>query len=141
MKLVGGLLDFHDKIQIESLDHRLTRNKVVTSNISNAETPGFRAIGYGFEDQLQALAGRDEPFPMKATHDRHFKNEHVLEDGTLQPDVFVRPTESISEDGNTVDMDMEMASLTENQTMYRATIDLLNKKLGIIRYAISNGGR
>lgn len=141
MKIVGGLFTSDDKVQIESLNHRLTRNKVVTSNITNAETPGYRAIGYSFEEQLQALAGKDEPFPMRTTHDRHFRSSHLLEDGTVESDVFVRPTESVSEDGNTVDMDGEMADLAENQTLYRATIDLINRKLGTIRYAISNGGR
>jgi flagellar basal-body rod protein FlgB len=62
-------------------------------------------------------------------------------DGTFQPEVFVRPTESVGQDGNTVDVDSEMAELAENQIMYRATVELINKKLGTLKYAISNGGQ
>ena len=120
-KFVTGIFDFHDKLQMDSLNHRLARNKVITGNVANAETPGFRAIGYSFEEQLASLVHRDDPMTMKTTNPKHFRNEDVLEDGTLKPDVFVRPSESITEDGNTVDMDQEMAKMSENNLLYQAT--------------------
>ena len=141
MSLITGVFDFHDRLQMDSLNHRTVRNKVITGNVANAETPGYRAVGYNFEEQLESLVHRDSPISMKTTHPKHFRNEHVLEDGSLKPDVYVRPSESISEDGNTVDMDHEMARLTENNLLYRATVDLINKKIGTIKYAITNGGR
>lgn len=140
-KFVTGIFSFHDKLQMDSLNHRTVRNKVISGNVANAETPGFRAIGYNFEEQLAAIAHPDDPISMKRTHEKHFRNEHVLEDGSMNPDVFVRPTESISEDGNTVDMDHEMALMAENNLLYRATIDLINRKIGTVKYAITNGGR
>ena len=50
--LVGGVLNFSDAVKIESLNQRLLRQKSITANIANAETPGYRAIGYEFEKQL-----------------------------------------------------------------------------------------
>ena len=140
-QLLGGIFNFSDAVKIESLNQRLTRQNVITGNIANSETPGFRAIGYDFEDQLQAVAGGGDPFPMKANHDKHFLNGHTEADGTILPDVFVRPTESVGQDGNTVDVDFEMSKLSENQILYRATVELINKKLAKLRYAISSGGR
>lgn len=139
--LIGGVFNFSDRLQMESLNQRLTRGQVITGNIANAETPGFRALGYDFEEQLQSIAGEDDPFPMATSSDKHFKSDHVLEDGTITPDVFMRPTESVGQDGNTVDVDEEMARLAENQIMYRATVETLNRKIGILKYAINNGGR
>ena len=137
--LVGGIFSFADRVKMESLNQRLTRNKVVTGNIANAETPGFRALGYDFEKQLQAIADDSQPFPMKATDPKHYISNHVRSDGTMEPDVHIRPTESVSHDGNTVDVDGEMSKLAKNQILYRATVDLLNRKVGIIRYAITGG--
>jgi len=138
---VGGIFNFSDKLQMESLNQRLTRNKVITGNIANSETPGYRALGYDFEDQLQALSGIDQPFSMKTSNDKHFRDSNTQADGSIQPDVYVRPQESITEDGNTVDVDQEMAQLAQNQILYRAASELISRKIGILRYAISTGGR
>ena len=55
------------------------------------------------------------------------------------PEVFVRPTESVGQDGNTVDVDEEMGRLAQNQIMYRSAVELLNRKIGTLKYAISAG--
>jgi len=139
--LVGGIFNFSDAVKMEALNQRLTRHKVVSGNIANAETPGFRALGYDFEEQLQAVTGGGDPFPMRVSHGKHYLNGHTEADGTILPDVYVRPTESVGQDGNTVDVDQEMGDLAQNQILYRATVELVNKKIGNLRYAISAGGR
>ena len=78
---------------------------------------------------------------MRVSDPRHYMNAHTEADGSILPDVYVRPTESVGQDGNTVDIDQEMAKLAQNQILYRATVELMNKKLGTLRYAISTGGR
>ncbi len=35
----------------------------------------------------------------------------------------------------------EMATLQENSILYKAALQLINKKLGSIRYAVTDGGR
>lgn len=137
---IGGLFTAADRVQFQSLDHRLKRSNVINSNIANAETPGFRAIGYEFEEQLQEASGSDNKLKMNVSDPRHLLSSHVKADGTIKPDVFVRPTESVGEDGNTVDIDAEMAKMAENQILYRAAVETINRKVGMLRYAI-NGGR
>jgi flagellar basal-body rod protein FlgB len=68
------------------------------------------------------------------------RNNFTQTDGTIKPDVYVRPTESVDEDGNTVDMDTEMAQLAQNQILFKTAVETLNRKIGTLRYAI-NGGR
>ncbi|MEZ4742021.1 MAG: flagellar basal body rod protein FlgB [Bdellovibrionota bacterium] len=108
--------------------------------MANSETPGYRAIGYDFEKQLQAVSGASDTLTMKTSSPRHFRQDLARADGSIIPDVYVRPTESISEDGNTVDVDQEMAKLAENEILYRTAVETINRKIGMIRYAI-NGGR
>lgn len=139
--LVGGILNFSDAVKIESLNQRLLRQKSITANIANAETPGYRAIGYEFEEQLQAVADGGDSFQMKASSPKHYVNGHTSADGEITPEVFVRPTESVGQDGNTVDVDEEMGRLAQNQIMYRSAVELLNRKIGTLKYAISAGSR
>jgi len=138
--IIGGIFNFSDKLQMESLNQRSRRSEVITANIANAETPGYRAFGYDFEKQLQDLAKTNEPIAVKVTNARHLKNNFTQSDGSMKPDVYVRPTESVDQDGNTVDMDTEMAQLAQNQILFRTAVETLNRKIGTLKYAI-NGGR
>lgn len=138
--IVGGIFNFSDKLQMESLTQRNRRNEVITANIANAETPGFRAFGYDFEKQLQDLAKMNTPIAVKTTDPKHMHNNFTQADGKITPDVYVRPTESVDEDGNTVDMDAEMQQLAQNQILFRTAVETLNRKIGTLKYAI-NGGR
>ena len=44
----------------------------------------------------------------------------------------------MSEDGNTVDRDQEMAQMAENKLMYDSTVQMMNKKLGMLKYVINS---
>lgn len=124
----------------ESLNLRMQRHMVNISNVTNSLTPGYRALGFDFENQLQAAVGNSNDLPMKTSDAKHIKHPGISADGVLKPDMFVKPTESIGNDGNTVDVDQEMTEIAANQIMYRATIEILNRQLGMLRYGI-NGGR
>jgi len=137
---IGGIFNGADKVQMVSLDQRHKRGEIISSNIANAETPGFRAQGYAFEEQLQALTNTGKGLAMNVSHPKHMKNALTNADGMLKPDIYVRPTEDISHDGNTVDMDEEMARMAQNQILFRSAVELLNRKVGVLKYAI-NGGR
>lgn len=139
--LFGGMFTRGDQVKMSALSERLQRQHVINSNVANAETPGYRALGYDFEEQLQALSGSEDNIPMKATHAKHYINGMADADGNYSAEVYMRPTESIGQDGNTVDVDQEMAAMAENQLLYKATVELLNKKIGTLKYAISNGGQ
>lgn len=139
-RITGGIFNLSDRLQMASLEHRHKRGDVISANIANSETPGYRAIGYDFEEQLASVSGNESGLSMKVGHPLHFRNGHTTADGKIEPDVFVKPTETVPEDGNTVDIDAEMVQMAENQILFRAAVESLNRKVGMIRYAI-NGGR
>ena len=141
MKLTGGpIFSRADSALEESLNHRLAKQNVIASNLTNSQTPGYRALGYEFEAQLQSAVGTSGGLALRVSDGKHIKYPGVSADGTVQPDLHVKPTESIGNDGNTVDADQEMADLAETQILYRATVEVLNRKLAMLRYGI-NGGR
>jgi flagellar basal-body rod protein FlgB len=137
-KLIGGIFNKADSLGITSLTQRAQRSKVLYSNIANSETPGFRALDYNFEEQLQEIADSNES--LSTSDSRHFRGKFAGATGDFEPDVHIRPTESIPQDGNTVDLDQEMTRMAENRILYDATVEMIRRKIGILRYAI-NGGR
>jgi flagellar basal body rod protein FlgB len=59
----------------------------------------------------------------------------------VEPEIYEDPTTGVeSLDGNTVDRADQMAKLAENQLLYDASVEMLKKKLGMLKYSISEGG-
>lgn len=123
-----------------SMDFRSLRQNVTAANIANAETPGYHAQKVDFEDAL-AAAIRTEDFGKNQSTD---PNDFLIGPGAvsrMKADVYDNPDVAKSNDGNTVDMEKEMATMQENSILYKASVELINKKLGALKYVVSEGGR
>lgn len=117
----------------KNLDLRLRNQQIIASNIANAQTPGYRAKRFEFQKALrQAVDGNEHG--LAVTNPRHISAGGSLETvhGTVTE---VKATQGLG-DGNSVDVDHEMVSLAQNQLMYEASVQLLNKKMGIIKYVV-----
>lgn len=120
-----------------SLKFRQLRQELISSNVANAETPGYKAKKVEFEEALARALDTDEQMNMKVEDGRHY---NVGNGGfnNLQPEVFEDPNGIVSMNGNTVDRDKEMAEMAENKIMYDASVQLINKKLALLKYAIGS---
>lgn len=119
------------------LDLRAEREKVIASNIANAETPGFSPARYSFEDQLKsALKNRD--FTLKTTHADHIPLAPTDLAG-VKGRLSVKPDTTGIGDLNGVSLEEEMLALSENELLYETSAQLLKKKLTINKYIISGG--
>jgi flagellar basal-body rod protein FlgB len=116
---------------------REMRQEIISSNIANAETPGFKAKRLGFEEALARALDVDGELTMKVEDAQHF---NVGNGGlnNLQPETYEDPNGIVSENGNTVDVQEEMAMQAENKIMYDAIVQMMNKKLGLMKYVISS---
>ncbi len=120
-----------------SLNFRQMRQDIISSNIANAETPGYKAKRLDFEAALARALDVDGNMQMDTADEKHFDVGSGGFDN-LEPDVYDDPNGVVSEDGNTVDRDAEMAKLNENVIMHEAAVQLLNKKLALRKYIISS---
>lgn len=120
-----------------ALNFREMRQKLISSNIANANTPGFKAKKMDFEEALARALDVDGQMQMNASDGRHFD---VGNGGfnNLEPEIYENPNGVVSEDGNTVDVEAEMAVMAENKLMYDSLVQLINKKMGIMKYAINS---
>lgn len=116
---------------------REMRQEVLSSNIANKDVPGYKAKRLDFEAALARALDVDGQMGMIVDDQKHF---NVGNGGfnNLQPEIYDDPNGIVSEDGNTVDVQEEMALMAENKIMYDALVQLMNKKLGIMKYTINS---
>jgi flagellar basal-body rod protein FlgB len=120
-----------------SLNFRKLKNDLIASNIANAETPNYKAKKIDFEEALARAIDVDDQSTIHINNQRHF-NVGSDEGSTLEPEIYDNPNGIVSEDGNTVNRDQEMAEMAENKILYDASIQLLNKKLGLMKYTLNS---
>ena len=133
-------MDINDKTLkalASAVKFREMRQEVISSNIANAETPGFKAKRLDFEEALARALDVDGQLTMKINDPKHFD---VGNGGfnNLKPEVYEDPNGVVSENGNTVDVQDEMAREAETKLMYDALIQMINKKLGMKKYILNS---
>ena len=120
-----------------SLNFRQMRQEIISSNIANSETPGYKAKRIQFEEALARALDVDGQNGMKTNQKEHF-NFGGGEISSVSPEIYEDPNGEVSENGNTVDRDKEMALMAENKILYDAAIQLLNKKLSLKKYILNS---
>ncbi len=139
--LIDRLL-FADKAPLilkKALDFQSQRHLLISSNISNIDTPGYQATDIDFKGTLRAALGTGEGLAMKITHSRHIGPSRDDIKG-LQPEPFIE-SDAAKSNGNNVNLDKEMMKLAENQIAYNATIQMMSKRGSTIRAAISENAQ
>lgn len=126
MNVLNGALGIHE----QALSVRSKRLEVLSQNIANADTPGYKARDVDFRHVLADVARSENA--MRATQDMHFKiGEHTNADGMRYRTPF-----NTSFDGNTVEMSVEQAHYGKAAAEYQATLNFLENRIGSIRKAL-----
>ncbi len=118
----------------QALKVRALRNRVLTSNIANADTPNYKARDIDFRDALNSA--RQETVSLKRTSELHQQAWGTTKDGAAM--MYRIPTQSTL-DGNTVEMDVEQAAFAENALQYRASLAFLDGRIRSLKYALKGG--
>ncbi len=93
------------------------RQKLVASNIANADTPGYQTKDIDFENELQSQMSGSKPNVVEVSG---LKNKN---------------------DGNNVDMDREARLLAENALRFSVASQLAHSEISTIRTAIEEAGK
>jgi len=132
-------LDFHAK----ALVVRAERQRVIASNIANADTPGYAGRDVNFKDAMSAATGTSTAtLPLAssaAAQSRTHANHIALQASTtsLGDSAMAYTTQSQpAMDGNSVDMDRERANFVDNSVRYEATLRFINGQSKTILSAI-----
>ena len=97
------------------MDLLSARQKLVASNIANADTPGYKTKDIDFQSELRLAAAGGSP--------------QVLEVEGL----------AVKNDGNNVSVDRESRLLAENDIRFNLASNLLRSEIQAIRAALQSG--
>jgi flagellar basal-body rod protein FlgB len=143
-KLTSGL-EIHSK----ALVLRAERQRIIASNIANADTPGYVARDINFKEALSQQLGSGSS-QLSSTSQRPGANESTL---TTHPkhialsglgssqlsgasDLNYAIQSQPSVDGNSVDLDRERANFVDNSVRYESTLRFINGSAKTILSAI-----
>jgi len=126
---------------VDELQRALTaasqRHAVLSNNLANANTPGFKrsdvVIATSFAEEFGARVSRPS---VRRTHPKHLQSRR--QEGVSWRVVQDNST-TMRNDGNNVDPDREMALVAENQLYYQALVEAVSRKLRSLRSAITEG--
>ena len=119
-----------DAALVEALRQQMTksvaRQVAAAGNLANVDTPNFKAVEPSFADALKGqLAVRTT------------KPGHINPSDVTKPNVREIPDAVARRDGNTVEIDRELLSMTRANGDFAAAQTALAAKFKLVRYAIS----
>jgi flagellar basal-body rod protein FlgB len=139
-KIMDPLKPFDANMQLLSkvLDLRARKAQVISANIANAETPGYSANRFEFEQDLAQALGANKGLQLATSHSAHIPLGPTNFDAVTGKIVTINDNTGIG-DKNNVQMNQEMLDLSENELLYETAAQLLKKKLTMLNHVISGG--
>lgn len=126
MSFFGGTIQ---KLE-QSLDYASAKNKTISQNIANIDTPGYKAKSVEFKNVLETT------IEAKRTNPKHIPFQHE----TVQPfRIIEQKNTAYNHNGNNVDIDKEMTELAKNQIYYQALVDRINGKFNSLETVLKGG--
>lgn len=141
---VNGIFNTTIDLLGKSIDLRAKNQNLIASNIANAETPNFVPKTLEFEQELQGALKNQQPGQHSSAtpHVRHIPIHGAGSGSALQSvsgKVIETPAKTPGKDGNAVELEDEMGKMAENQVLFNASVQMLNKKFEGLRTAIREG--
>jgi flagellar basal-body rod protein FlgB len=118
----------------KSMDVYSLRQKVLSNNIANAMTPGYRAQKVTFEDEYKKMLDSNKVYGRR-TDDQHIP-VGAKSFNNINPQVAYKEDPMNDTGLNNVDIDKEMAEMAENSLRYDMSTKLINKRYMNLKNAI-----
>jgi flagellar basal-body rod protein FlgB len=125
-------LDFH----AQALVLRSERQRVIASNIANADTPGYKARDFDFASALRSATGVSSGGGTGSGIGSDIARDVAsglgqggAGVGTLAPRLRYSVPGQTHLDNNTVDMDRERAAFMDNAVNYESTLRFVNSSV------------
>lgn len=107
------------------MSYHVERGKIIAGNLANIDTPGYRAQEIDFEEQVRT----------------HFKNGKKQVEWEINTRTHVQDDEIPDQDGNSVSLEAQLSKKTANTIRYNVLNEVLRRKIGMLKYAATDGGR
>lgn len=110
----------------KGLDATWLRNEVISNNIANADTPGFKVSEVRFEDILVSAVSASD-LELKTTRQGHIKKTGS-DINDIDPVITTSENTGYRMDENNVDIEAQMVSLSQNSLHYYTLVSKMNSE-------------
>jgi flagellar basal-body rod protein FlgB len=120
-----------------ALGLRAKNHTMISSNLSNIDTPGYKPKGVNFEEELKKAVG-EGPLALNRSHEGHLPASPAAsltgEEALSLESLEEAPTAEL-------DIDTEMSKMVRNNLLYEATAKMLSKKFEALRMVVDDRRR
>ena len=124
----------------KALDATWLRNEVISQNLANTDTPGYKKKTVQFEQYLNSALEQKE-IEGNLSHPRHIPIGRTRVENVPIRVTQDRTSLSYRLDGNNVDSENEMAELAGNLIQYNTLTQKINGEFRKLKSVISEGRR
>lgn len=127
------LIRFFDRAVAEverGLEFSTRRHEVLSQNIANIETPGYRARDLTFDAELRPALGVSQAVSLTTP-------SGTADPLPREPRIVFAGDGSAKPNGNDVNLDREMAKLAENTLFHNALVQMLAGQFTALKQSIS----
>lgn len=117
-----------------ALDYSSAKQKVISQNIANVDTPNYKAKDVSFQAVFQDVM--EQSFEASKSDSRHYD---FSSRPSRLPGIINKQNVNYNENGNSVDLDKEMADMATNQIYYNAVTERINGKFNTLQSVIRGG--
>lgn len=122
----------------QKMGYLQTRQRVLSQNITNSDTPGYQAMEVKTPDFSKIMHGvkaaRSESLGLSTTSSAHINVQSIA--GRPTAGDPASHTYDVTPSGNSVSMEEQMMSASQNAIDYQLMTNLYNKNLDILRAAM-----
>jgi len=124
----------------KELSFRGERQKVISSNIANINTPNYKTKDLVFAQELQKASNKTD-LPLYTTHGNHISAEMKSAPVSNAPQLIQVKRLEEQNDGNNVNLDQQMSTMNQNSTMIDAVSQSIKKDSRLFRSVIESSAK
>ena len=123
----------------EQLNFRGERQKVISSNIANINTPGYKTKELVFEDDLNNSITNNS-LQLKATNSKHMTN---INSSLANSNPKLMEVDNLEEqnDGNNVNLDTQMGEMSKNKILFDAIQSSIKRDSKLFRSVVESSAK
>lgn len=115
----------------KDLDGLWARQQVISDNMANIETPGYKEKNVSFENQLEnAVQGKEDT-----------EADTIDRIGKVQPFTAENSDQTYRADGNGVDLEQQMIEMSRTSLNYSYSLQTMSDYFSRLKTAITGSGR
>ena len=123
----------------DNFNFRAERQKVISSNIANINTPNYKTKDLTFENELKNA--QDAPIlKLSQTQGTHFSNVQS-NNNILGPSLIQVKGLQEQNDGNNVNLDTQMSEMSKNKVLFDAVQTAIKKDSTLFRSVIESSAK